>query len=126
MRILLDTHIFLWWVNGDAKLSKRLRSLILSATEIYISSASIWEAGIKIKLAKLEANIESLVDSITASGFIELPITAKHAAFVCQLPPIHRDPFDRILISQAVCEPLQFLTFDKTLEPYTDLVKVIA
>jgi len=126
MRILLDTHIFLWWVRGESKLSKIAKASILNAAEVYISSASIWESSIKAKLGKLSVDIEELAASITASGFLELPITAKHAATVYHLPDIHRDPFDRLLIAQAICEPLQLLTFDKTLEPYTDLVKVVA
>lgn len=124
MRILLDTHIFIWWIDGDDRL-RSAKTLISNATEVYVSSASIWEACIKAKLGKLDVNIEKLIASISDSGFLELPITNRHAVGVCQLPDLHRDPFDRILISQAICEPLQFLTVDKILEPYTALVKVI-
>lgn len=126
MRILLDTHVFLWWVNADSKLSKSAKSLILNATEVYISSVSIWEACIKSKLGKLEIDIEVLTGSIDASGFLELPITARHAAAIYDLPDLHRDPFDRMLIAQAICEPLQLITVDKVLEPYTTLVKVVS
>jgi len=125
MRILLDTHLFLWWIDGGSRISKSAKTMILNAQEVYISSASIWEACIKVKLGKLEANIEKLANSIQESGFLELNITVRHAMGVCQLPNLHRDPFDRILISQAICEPLQFLTVDKILEPYSDLVKLI-
>jgi PIN domain nuclease of toxin-antitoxin system len=125
MRILLDTHVFLWWVNADAKLSKPAKEIILNATEIYVSSASIWEACIKEKIGKLEVDIEKLAKAISESGFLELPITAKHAIEVYRLPDLHRDPFDRIMIAQAICEPLQFLTADKILQSYTDLVRVI-
>jgi PIN domain nuclease of toxin-antitoxin system len=124
MRILLDTHVFLWWVGGETKLTKATKDLILTATEVYISSASIWESCIKAKLGKLKLNIDSLVSSIEESGFFELPITARHAATVYKLPNIHRDPFDRVLIAQAICEPLQLITFDKALAGYTDLVKI--
>ncbi len=125
MRILLDTHIFLWWLKGESRLVKTTKDLILSATEVYISSASIWESCIKAKLGKLSLNVDSLVNSIEESGFLELPITARHAATVYTLPNVHRDPFDRILIAQAISEPLQLLTFDKVLAEYTDLVNVI-
>lgn len=125
MRILLDTHIFLWWVNGDSKLSKNAKATISNAAEAYISSASIWEACIKAKIGKLDFDIEQLAEAITESGFLELAVTAKHAVGVCKLPDIHRDPFDRILIAQAICEPLQFLTADKLLQHYTDLVKIV-
>lgn len=125
MRILLDTHIFLWWLNNDPKLSKKTKTIILAATEVYISSASIWEACIKVKIGKLEFQVEKLAEAITESGFLELSITAKHAVATYKLSDIHSDPFDRILIAQAISEPLQFLTADKLLAPYTDLVKVI-
>lgn len=126
MKILLDTHIFLWWIKGESRLSKMARNFILDASEVYISSASIWEAAIKTGLGKLEVDMEDLVNAITASGFLELPILAKHAAMVTQLPNHHRDPFDRMLVAQAICEPLQLLTFDKILGDYHDLVKIIA
>ena len=86
---------------------------------------SIWEAAIKTGLGKLVVDMEDLVNAITVSGFLELPILAKHAAMVTQLPNHHRDPFDRMLVAQAICEPLQLLTFDKILGDYHDLVKII-
>lgn len=125
MRLLLDTHIFLWWIKGDAKLAKSTRTKILHASEVYISSASIWEITIKIKLKKLNGNVKEIVEAITQSGFLELPITAYHAAAVATLPAIHRDPFDRILLAQAISEPLTFLTFDAQLKNYSQLVDVI-
>lgn len=125
MRLLLDTHIFLWWVNGDSKLSKTAKKIILDAAEVFVSSASIWEACIKAKAGKLKFEVEKLPEAIIDSSFVELPITIKHAVAVCHLPDIHRDPFDRILIAQAICEPLQFLTADTLLQPYSDLVKII-
>jgi PIN domain nuclease of toxin-antitoxin system len=125
MRLLLDTHIYLWCTNNDRKLSKKARVLIQDADEIYVSSASIWEAAIKNKLGKLKVDIDDLVSAIVASGFLELPITAKHAAAVNKLPSHHRDPFDRILIAQAMSEPLKLLTADEMLRSYSDLVEVI-
>lgn len=125
MRLLLDTHIFLWCIKGDAKLSKTIRSKILHASEVYVSSASIWESTIKITLKKLEGDVNEIVEAIVESGFLELPITALHAAAVATLPDIHRDPFDRILIAQTICEPLTFLTADALLKNYSELVEVI-
>jgi PIN domain nuclease of toxin-antitoxin system len=126
MRLLLDTHIFLWSVQNDKQhLNSAAQEMILNAEEVYISSASIWEAAIKIKLKKLQANCEVLINAISESGFLELPITAAHAAEVYKLPELHRDPFDRLLIAQAICEPLLFLTADKMLMQYSSLVKVI-
>jgi PIN domain nuclease of toxin-antitoxin system len=125
MRLLLDTHVFLWWIKGDAKLSKLIRSKILRASEVYVSSASIWESTIKITLKKLDADVDEIVEAIVESGFLELSITAVHAAAVATLPDIHRDPFDRILIAQAITEPLTFLTADAQLQNYSELVEVI-
>ena len=125
MRLLLDTHVFLWCVKDDRQLGRAVRAVIAGATEVYVSSASIWEAAIKHALGKLDVNIDDLVNSIAESGFIELPITARHAAAVARLPDVHRDPFDRLLIAQALCEPLRFLTADSTLKKYSDLGDVV-
>ncbi|WP_334189726.1 type II toxin-antitoxin system VapC family toxin [Noviherbaspirillum sp.] len=125
MRLLLDTHVYLWWLQDHPKLSKEGRAKIIDASEVYISSASIWEASIKAGIGKLEVDINQLVSEIANSGFLELPIAAKHAAMVMQLPDIHRDPFDRILIAQALCEPLRLLTVDGILKDYSELVDVI-
>jgi PIN domain nuclease of toxin-antitoxin system len=125
MRLLLDTHIYLWCVKDDRKLSKTARVLILEAAEVYVSSVSIWEASIKIKLGKLDANLDNLVKAILKSGFLELPLTVKHVSKVNELPPLHRDPFDRILIAQASSEPLKFLTADTKLKEYSELVEIV-
>ena len=125
MHLLLDTHVFIWWLNDDVQLSKKARLFIESADDIYISSASIWEAAIKVQLGKLDVNMELLAQSITSEGFIELPVSVKHALFVLSLAPHHRDPFDRILSSQALSEPLRFLTADQSLQHYSDLVECV-
>ena len=96
MRLLLDTHVFLWCIKDDRRFSKKARAKVLNASEVFISSASIWEATIKIQLKKLEADIHELIASISESGFVELPITAEHTSKVGHLPLIHRDPFDPI------------------------------
>lgn len=125
MKLLLDTHIFLWCAKDDRRLSKAARSKILHAAQVYVSSASIWEAAIKIKLKKLQADIDELVDAIDECGFSELAVTAQHAASVCRLADVHRDPFDRILIAQAISEPLTFLTADSTLTQYSELIELV-
>ena len=125
MRLLLDTHVFLWSIKDDRRLSKSVRNKILQATDVYVSSASIWEAVIKVKLKKLDIDIDEMVSAISASGFLELPITSHHAAAVLSLPDLHRDPFDRILIAQAISEPLGFLTADASLKDYSALVELI-
>lgn len=125
MRILLDTHIYLWWLEDHPKLSTEARTLIADATEVYVSSASIWEASIKAGIGKLDVDVDALVAEIAGSGFFELQVSARHAATVRDLADIHNDPFDRILIAQAICEPLRFLTHDGKLKGYSQLVEIV-
>lgn len=125
MRLLLDTHIFLWAVAGSSKLKAAARRTIESADEIHVSAASIWEIAIKSRLGKIEANPDELVAMIEASGFVELQVTSQHAAAAAKLSPHHNDPFDRLLIAQATTEPLKLLTADAVLAQYSDLVVLI-
>jgi PIN domain nuclease of toxin-antitoxin system len=125
MRILLDTHVYLWWLEDHPKLSTEARTLIGDATEVYVSSASIWEASIKAGIGKLDVDVDALVAEIARSGFSELQVSARHAAAVRGLLNIHNDPFDRILIAQAICEPLRFLTQDGKLKGYSELVEIV-
>ena len=126
MRLLLDTHIFLWAVAGSPKLKPASRRLINSADAVYVSAASIWEIAIKARLGKIDADPAELATAIAASGFIELSVTAQHAAGVALLAAHHSDPFDRLLIAQALAEPLKLLTADTALLLYSDLVIVAA
>ena len=122
MRILLDTHIYLWAVIDDEKLTDKARQIITKADEVFVSSASIWEISIKQALGKIEADIQLLASTIKEIGFTELPINSNHAVALNNLPAIHRDPFDRILIAQAIYEPMHFLTADETLKEYSELI----
>ncbi len=124
MRLLLDTHIFLWAAAGSASLKSGARRMIREADAVFVSAASLWEIAIKTHLGKLEADPEALVAAIDESGFRELPVRAVHAAGVAKLPSIHKDPFDRLLIAQSIAEPLRFLTADTVLKAYGDLVIV--
>ncbi len=125
MRLLLDTHIFLWCLSDAPQLKSATRRLIESASEVHVSAASIWEIAIKARLGKLAADPMAAADAIEASGFIELPVRAVHATGVAQLPPHHGDPFDRLLVAQAMSEPLRLLTADSALLPYSDLVLMV-
>jgi PIN domain nuclease of toxin-antitoxin system len=122
MRLLLDTHVFLWAVTGSSKLKTNSRRLIESADEVYVSAASIWEIAIKSRLGKLDADADELVAAIATSGFVELPVRSVHAAATHRLPMHHNDPFDRLLVAQALSEPLRLLSADAILGRYTDLV----
>jgi len=124
MRLLLDTHLFIWAITGDRRL-KAAKNLILSADSVYVSAASIWEIAIKTALRKIEGDPSEMAAAIETSGFVELAVTARHAARVGTLPPHHSDPFDRLLIAQAVTEPLILVTADRTLAQYSDVVHVI-
>ncbi|MES2830663.1 MAG: type II toxin-antitoxin system VapC family toxin [Pseudomonadota bacterium] len=125
MRLLLDTHIYLWWLQDHPKLPVKTKERIANAEAVYISSASIWEAAIKAALGKLDVDVPELVIQIELNGFLELPISAQHAARVLGLPDFHQDPFDRLLIAQAVSEPLRFLTRDDQLKNYSELVEIV-
>ena len=102
-----------------------VRRLIESADEVYVSAASIWEIAIKARLGKIEADPHELAAAIEASGFLELPVSAMHAAGVTQLALHHNDPFDRLLIAQALVEPLKLVTVDAMLARYSDLVLLV-
>jgi len=125
MRLLLDTHIFLWAVAGDPLLKPETRRFIESADEVYVSAASIWEIAIKARLGRIAADPDALLAAIEASGFLELPVRAGHAAGVAKLPPHHNDPFDRLLVAQAIAEPLKLLTADAALRQYSDVVVTV-
>jgi PIN domain nuclease of toxin-antitoxin system len=125
MRLLLDTHIFLWAVAGSPLLKPAGRRLLESAEAVYVSAASIWEVAIKSRLGKLRADPYELAAAIEPSGFLDLPVTSTHAAGVARLEPHHDDPFDRLLLSQALAEPLKLVTVDGVLAAYSDLVIVL-
>ncbi|MET3139864.1 PIN domain nuclease of toxin-antitoxin system [Undibacterium sp. GrIS 1.2] len=97
----------------------------MTAADVYVSSASIWEVAIKVGIGKLDVDVDVLVAEIVKNGFQELSVTAVHAAKVRHLPEIHRDPFDRILVAQALCEPLQLLTADGILSGYSELIEMV-
>ncbi len=125
MKLLLDTQIYLWVLEDSPRLNQRGRDKILAADQVLVSAASIWEAVIKSTLGKLRVEPTLLVAEIARSGFIELPVTARHAAVVANLPMHHKDPFDRLLVAQALTEPARLLTSDAMLARYTELVDTV-
>jgi PIN domain nuclease of toxin-antitoxin system len=125
VRILLDTHVFLWLVSGDPRLTVQAKELIDGAERVFVSSASIWEVAIKVRLGKLTADPDQLMEEMEKNGFEELPVFARHAKGVAKLPFHHTDPFDRLLIAQALAEPMRFLSADTELAPYSPLVITI-
>lgn len=125
MRLLLDTHVFLWVVTDNRKLKAAARKAIAAADAVYVSAASIWEIAIKVRLGKIDADPQQLADAIEPSGFFQLPVNAHHAAHVATLPEHHHDPFDRLLVAQALTEPLVLLTADAALSRYGELVQLV-
>jgi PIN domain nuclease of toxin-antitoxin system len=124
VRLLLDTHLLLWALSCPEKLSKRTRQRI-DASEVFASAASIWEISIKSALRKLEADPNEILAGVEPAGFNHLPIFGQHAAKVKELPPIHKDPFDRLLVAQARFEPMILLTDDNVLGGYGEFVEVV-
>jgi PIN domain nuclease of toxin-antitoxin system len=122
VKYLLDTSIFLWSLGAKKKLdSKAAATLSSSASQIYFSAASSWEIAIKHALGKIKlptAPIEFIPQAIREMGFANLDITTAHALAAGELPPHHRDPFDRMLISQARAEDMILLTADRILQQY--------
>jgi PIN domain nuclease of toxin-antitoxin system len=123
VRVLLDTHLLLWALSQPSKLSPATRKQIV-AGEIYVSAASIWEVSIKSALGKLAAKASDVLAGIEPAGFTLLPISGEHAAKVAELPMLHKDPFDRMLVAQASVEPMLLLTNDEALRGYGSFVTV--
>jgi PIN domain nuclease of toxin-antitoxin system len=121
MKLLLDTHAFLWFVTGDPRLSRRARRAIESEdAEPVLSAASVWEMAIKASLGRLvlPASVEEYVAEKVESGFRILPVDWLHAAAVEKLPHVHRDPFDRLLAAQALAEGLPLVSSDPVFGEY--------
>ena len=128
MRLLLDTHLLLWAAASSKRLPPEAREILEDgANAAYFSAASIWEIAIKSSIARKDFRIDldALRSALPKMQLVELPITASHAAGVTRLPPIHRDPFDRLLVAQSMAEPLTLLTNDALLAEYGDCVRVV-
>jgi len=121
MKQLLDTHTFLWFVSGKKELSDTAKSLIQNSNvHNFVSIASLWEISIKVKLGKLQikGTIPSIIDDLTENNFELLPINFAHIAKNYELEFHHRDPFDRIIIAQALVEGMQIISRDEQFDKY--------
>lgn len=117
-RLLLDTHVLLWWLADDDALGMQTRALIADArNEVLISAATVWEMSIKRAKGLLEAPDEMEAE-VAGEGFFTLPISLRHAQQAGALPDLHRDPFDRMLIAQAQSEGLELLTANAVIPQY--------
>ena len=125
MRLLLDTHVALWAITDDPRLSEQARELISSPrNNVVVSAVSVWEISIKHALARGDMPVSGYeaLEYFYAAGYQLLDVTPEHAAEVERLPPLHADPFDRLLIAQAMMEPMRLLTHDATVAKYSDSI----
>lgn len=122
MRLLLDTHAFLWWIFDDPKLPPSARARITDPTaEVYFSAVCGWEIAIKAGTGRLDLPTDVagfVIEQVRANDFLSLPVQLEHALAVRSLPAIHQDPFDRLLAAQAQMERLTLLTCDQLLQRY--------
>lgn len=128
MRVLVDTHLLLWAAARSRRLPKEARRLLEDPrNEVHCSAASFWEIAIKLGLRRDDFRLDLglLRTALSEIGFLELPVTGAHAERLAGLPPIHKDPFDRMLVAQSLCEPLVLLTNDDLLAEYGATVKVV-
>ena len=128
MTVLLDTHLLLWAAGDPGRLSSKAQSLLGDpATELMFSTASIWEVVIKSALGRDDFRVDprQLRDGLIQNDYSELEIRSEHALTVRSLPPIHKDPFDRILIAQAQVENVTLLTTDDMVARYSDPVQMV-
>lgn len=115
--LLLDTHVFLWWRENNRRLKPLARRAIETADVVFVSSVTAWEASIKAALGRLEVP-DTIEAGVEDSGFTELPIRFPHADLAGRLPRHHDDPFDRMLIAQAILERLTLVSHDGRMRPY--------
>jgi PIN domain nuclease of toxin-antitoxin system len=128
MRLLLDTRLLLWSLANPERLGPEVRALVEDpANEVLFSAASIGEVAIKAGLGRADFAVrpEEVARGAIGAGFLELPVWAEAAARVADLPPHHRDPFDRLLVAQAMAGPMRLYTADPLLPPYSELVTLV-
>ena len=128
MKLLLDTHVLLWAASVPERLSSDVRALLEAKdTSPVFSAASLWEVAIKSGLGRADFNVDPrlLRRGLLENGYVELPVTGAHAVAVDLLPPIHKDPFDRLLVAQAQIEGLTLLTADEVVVRYPGPIRAI-
>lgn len=125
MKLLLDTHVLLWVVTDSPRIKALRKRLLAADNDVYFSVASLWEIAIKVSLSKLQADAAEIREAALEGGFVELPVLGQHALQVGGLPWHHRDPFDRLLVAQAMAEPMRLLTADESLLAYGGQVELI-
>jgi PIN domain nuclease of toxin-antitoxin system len=131
VRLLLDTHVALWGIVGDQRLRPAVRRLLEApSNEVFVSVVTLWEIAIKHALPKgrsddMPLSAEAAMEEFLRAGFRTLTVDVQHAMTVATLPPLHRDPFDRMLVAQSRAEPMRLLTADRDVAAYGDGVELV-
>lgn len=128
MKLLLDTHLILWWETNHPRLPPAVKELIADQAErVFVSRASLWEMAIKISLGRLRMDLGQFIHNVEAQGFEWLDIRSEHLLAVASLPAFddHKDPFDRLLAAQSLCEPLILLSCDEKLARYGSTIRIV-
>jgi PIN domain nuclease of toxin-antitoxin system len=119
VKLLLDTHVLLWWVAGDRRLSKAIKAVVSSTgNDVAVSAATFWEVAIKSALGRIDVDLEELRVAALDDGFLELPVQIDHTLQLAGLPEHHRDPFDRLLVAQSIAENRRLVTTDQAILRY--------
>jgi PIN domain nuclease of toxin-antitoxin system len=121
VKLLLDTHALLWWLSDDTRLGQQARNLIADpGNDVLVSTASLWEIAVKARVGKLEADVKEIADAAERDGFTSLGIAPAHLVTLGGLPihQDHRDPFDHLLIAQAITEGATFVSEDRNIPRY--------
>ncbi len=122
MRLLLDTNALLWALSNSPRIEPVRELLLADENEVFVSTVSWWEIAIKTRIGKLEASLPELRAAAQESGFAELPLLGSHAEMLATIPRHHNDPFDHMLVAQAMAEPMRLITGDGVLAKYTPLI----
>ena len=122
MRLLLDTNALLWALTNGPRITPVRELLLDDGNDVFVSSVSWWEIAIKTRIGKLECNLPEVRTAAQECGFLELPLLGIHAEMLASLPKFHNDPFDHMLVAQAMAEPMRLITGDNVLPQYSPLV----
>ena len=122
MRLLLDTHVLLWWLSADRRLPRASREILASEeNDVAVSAATVWEIAIKRALGRIDVDLGELLTAISADGFVELPVRFAHSRILESLPRHHDDPFDRLLVAQSIAEGRRLVTHDQSVLRYAGI-----
>jgi len=125
INLLLDTNVFIWYFWGSDRIDSIKNLIIAKDSDVYFSAASLWEIAIKARIGKIKIDMDELRQFAKKHAFIELPITGEYTKAYQELPQLHKDPFDHMLLAQAITCPMRLITSDPILAEYSSLVMVV-